>query len=366
MIRDVEDEGGTLTVLTVGLVLLAANVWYLHVYDVIADEGPLTTFPELFESINILVAGTSIALLLYGAVWLRRTDLPEEENWRVGVWCAAAFVGSAAVVAFLQVHWLLDGVAPPRQWLVEQYLVAVGVGAVGGLLVGVNDARRVQSRRTVATQRDAFAVVNEFLRHQVLNGMQVVVGYTDLLAAHVDEDHREYVEGIDERGEDITALVRRVNVMMRSISGETELGAVELAPVVEAEVAAAREQYPETTFETSDLPDVAVRADQLLEEVVGELLGNAAVHNDADDPRVDVAVRVSDQAATLSVADNGSGVPDERKGRVFDPGEEGPRKVGRGFGLYLVDVLVERYGGAVGVADNDPHGAVFEVELPIA
>jgi signal transduction histidine kinase len=39
---------------------------------------------------------------------------------------------------------------------------------------------------------------------------------------------------------------------------------------------------------------------------------------------------------------------------------------GTGLGLYLVRTLIDAYGGAVWVEDNDPEGAVFVVELPIA
>jgi signal transduction histidine kinase len=39
---------------------------------------------------------------------------------------------------------------------------------------------------------------------------------------------------------------------------------------------------------------------------------------------------------------------------------------GTGLGLYLVDTLVDRYGGEIRVEDNDPEGTVFVVELPLA
>jgi signal transduction histidine kinase len=39
---------------------------------------------------------------------------------------------------------------------------------------------------------------------------------------------------------------------------------------------------------------------------------------------------------------------------------------GTGLGLYLVETLVDRYGGNVYIKDNDPTGAVFVVELPVS
>ncbi|MFW6265473.1 MAG: ATP-binding protein, partial [Halanaeroarchaeum sp.] len=50
----------------------------------------------------------------------------------------------------------------------------------------------------------------------------------------------------------------------------------------------------------------------------------------------------------------------------FEEGKRGLDSDGTGLGLYLVSVLVDRYDGAVSVEDNEPAGAVFVVELPIA
>nr|WP_302080744.1 ATP-binding protein [Salinibaculum sp. KK48] len=49
----------------------------------------------------------------------------------------------------------------------------------------------------------------------------------------------------------------------------------------------------------------------------------------------------------------------------FGKGEKGLDSPGTGIGLYLVQTLLDQYGGDVWVADNDPEGAVFVVELPI-
>jgi signal transduction histidine kinase len=76
--------------------------------------------------------------------------------------------------------------------------------------------------------------------------------------------------------------------------------------------------------------------------------------------------RVTEGRVVVRVADNGPGVPDDRKEAVFGRGEKGLRSTGTGLGLYLVDTLVDSYGGRVRVEDNDPEGAVFVVELPLA
>jgi len=99
-----------------------------------------------------------------------------------------------------------------------------------------------------------------------------------------------------------------------------------------------------------------------LESVFRNLLNNAVQHNDGE-PTVVVTATADDDTVTVRVADDGPGVPDKQKQRVFERGEKGPTSDGTGLGLYLVGVLVDSYGGEITVTDNDPQGAVFEVEL---
>ena len=118
------------------------------------------------------------------------------------------------------------------------------------------------------------------------------------------------------------------------------------------------------TVEGEIQPEVVVWADELLAAVFENLLSNAVKHNDSDKPHIVVSVDEGDHSATVSIADNGPGVPDDRKGSIFDPGAQGEGSIGQGLGLYLVDTLVDRYGGTVQLEDNDPRGTVAVVELP--
>ncbi len=73
----------------------------------------------------------------------------------------------------------------------------------------------------------------------------------------------------------------------------------------------------------------------------------------------------------VDIADDGPGIPDERKEAIFDRSLMGLTKpVSRGLGLYLVKRLVENYGGEGWVEDRIPgdhtEGARFVVLLPTA
>ncbi|PSP43916.1 hypothetical protein BRC68_04820 [Halobacteriales archaeon QH_6_64_20] len=68
---------------------------------------------------------------------------------------------------------------------------------------------------------------------------------------------------------------------------------------------------------------------------------------------------------TPTVADDGPGAPDEPEGSAVGMAEHGSEG-GAGMGLFLVRSVVDRYGGDVGVTDNDPTGALFSLRFPTA
>ena len=67
----------------------------------------------------------------------------------------------------------------------------------------------------------------------------------------------------------------------------------------------------------------------------------------------------------LEVRDNGPGVSDEDKHRLFEP-YFSTKKSGTGLGLAIANTVVSDHGGQIRISDNIPTGAIFTVELPLS
>jgi signal transduction histidine kinase len=102
-------------------------------------------------------------------------------------------------------------------------------------------------------------------------------------------------------------------------------------------------------------------ADETLSSVIDNLVGNSIMHGHTD--AVDIEIGNDAGQCLIRVADNGRGIPDEIKARIFEEGFKFGEAGNTGFGLYIVKKTVERYGGSVVVMDNLPQGAVFELRL---
>ena len=141
------------------------------------------------------------------------------------------------------------------------------------------------------------------------------------------------------RPSDITVLVRRV---------VDSVGVSTARPVV---------------LEVADgLPEVLVDPDKFT-QVVTNLVENAVRHGEGE-VRVLVA-GPDDDAVTLQVSDQGEGIPDELRRRVFTKFGTGGARGGSGLGLYIVNGLVRAHGGAVDIGDAPGGGARVTTTWPV-
>ncbi len=117
----------------------------------------------------------------------------------------------------------------------------------------------------------------------------------------------------------------------------------------------------------SDLPLVLADA-PLLEQVLTNLLLNAALHTPADAP-IAIGAEVDHAASRLMIAvrDRGPGIPEELADTLFQKFSRGPaaRAGGLGLGLSIVKGFMLAQGGGVTVSANPGGGACFTLHLPL-
>jgi signal transduction histidine kinase len=190
--------------------------------------------------------------------------------------------------------------------------------------------------------------------------------WSEGLLETIDEEHRTDVRKITETSRHIHELTENSRAYMEAITGETELETepTRIDTVLEDELRKARSVTDGATFIVEDeIPPATVSANGMLSSVFRNLLNNAVQHSTEDAPTVEVSVVDRDRTVRVTVADDGPGVPDDRKGEIFGKGEHGLESTGTGIGLYLVNTLVTKFGGEVWVEDRDGSGAAFVVQL---
>lgn len=227
---------------------------------------------------------------------------------------------------------------------------------------------RSENEQQLRRQRDQMEFFNSILRHDMLNGMQIIRGNSSVLVSELDGDHGERAETILEWSDNIIDLGEKIRDILDTLTSEET---TELKPVVVNDVVSGLTEEIESIRDgvtvQIDCPDnTIIRANDLFVDVLRNLLINAVKHTAPDDVTVEITATAIDATVEIVVADDGPGIADDRKDDIFDRGETSTDSTGSGFGLYFVRSIIETYGGSVSVADNDPTGAQFILTVPNA
>lgn len=116
---------------------------------------------------------------------------------------------------------------------------------------------------------------------------------------------------------------------------------------------------------SSEKEEILAKFDRTqLIRVVTNLVKNATQALDGmEDPRILVRVEEDESDVFISVSDNGIGITEENKERVFEP-KFTTKSSGMGLGLAMVKNLVETYGGSINFTSKRNKGTIFTVRFP--
>jgi nitrogen fixation/metabolism regulation signal transduction histidine kinase len=122
---------------------------------------------------------------------------------------------------------------------------------------------------------------------------------------------------------------------------------------------------PYIYFSSEQEEIVAVFDRTQLIRVVTNLVKNAIqAMPKKDDPKINVHVGTNNNSVILIVSDNGSGVLEENKKKLFEP-KFTTKTSGMGLGLAMVKNIVENYKGSISFESEKDKGAVFKVIFPL-
>jgi len=102
-------------------------------------------------------------------------------------------------------------------------------------------------------------------------------------------------------------------------------------------------------------------------QVVINIVNNAIKYT-PEGSHITLSARKSNQLVVVEIADDGPGIPDEAKAKLFDMfytanNERGDGRRGLGLGLSLCKSIISAHGGTIEALDNHPQGTIFRFTL---
>ncbi len=248
-------------------------------------------------------------------------------------------------------------------------------------VVDITERKRAEESLKEAKQQTELYV--DLMGHDINNLNQSAMGYLELALQQMDSEKilrledRLLIERPMQALASSSTLIENVRKLQKLMAEGVKTKPTDLDEIFR--------ELEATTFHSKDrdiriiiqhVPGSTVRANELLKDVFVNLIANAVKHSDEKKPlTIEVKVEPFNENGQRNyrclVEDDGPGIPDELKSRLFHRFQRGAtRAYGKGLGLYLVRTLVEGYHGKVWVEDRVPDdytkGAKFVVILTAA
>lgn len=206
-------------------------------------------------------------------------------------------------------------------------------------------------------RRQRIEVLNRILRHNIRNNLDVIRADAELVT---DENRAASILETTETLEQLSADARRIETLLGRSQGERS--STDLGTVVRAVTEDVSENHPAASisFELAH-PTLTVDA-QLCRFALRNVVENAVVHNDRDEPRVEIWSTENEAGARVIVADDGPGIPESERS-VIETRSESQQSHASSLGLWATSWAVQQMGGDISFRDSDLGGTAVVIEL---
>lgn len=218
------------------------------------------------------------------------------------------------------------------------------------------------------------------MSHELRTPLNAIIGFSDIMVREMfgpigNQRYAEYAKLVHESGSLLLDLINDLLDMSKIEAGKYELHLedFQVREPIDAALQMLSSRAAEKSLVVSSVvaPErLTLRADRrVVKQVLLNLLSNAVKFSNTGG-RIEVRAEQSDAAMTLSVEDNGIGIPPEFLTKIAQPFEQAsndPARThgGSGLGLALVKSLVALHGGEFGVESTLGRGTRVTVKLPL-
>ncbi len=246
--------------------------------------------------------------------------------------------------------------------------------------VAIRNAQLFEETRRYAAElerrNDELDAYSYTVAHDLKAPLHIVIGYSNLLrtdfVSEMSEDVSRYLKHIENYAHKMNEIIEGLLLLARLREEQVTASRVEIGPVIEAALKRFEDPIRSQDIAVEVEPNLpsAFGHKPWLEEVFANLIENAIKYIGDENPEPSICIRgyLRDGMARYEVQDNGLGVAEEDLEHLFErftrfhPG----KSEGSGLGLSIVQRIVHRLEGKVGVESEPGKGSTFWFELPIA
>ncbi len=207
--------------------------------------------------------------------------------------------------------------------------------------------------------------------HDLKGPLASVMGIVNLARLEMhDEEIEKYFNMIETSVKRLDRTLLDLIELAKTRKGSSKLMQVNLKSIVDEILLSLRHVsgFSKINFEVKIDHHAEIMADKvLLLSVLQNLIHNAINYCNHDSPWVKIAVVSANAGVDIEIADNGKGIPDAIRNRVFEMFYRGnTESTGSGLGLFIVKNALEKMKGTIDLKSREGQGTVFTVHIPDA
>ena len=253
----------------------------------------------------------------------------------------------------------------PRTFLVYVNALKDEQGSTMGMVMVFDDLTELEKAQRMAAWREVARRIAHEVKNPLtpisLSAQRLKRRYSERISDPVfDECTRMIIDHV----ELIRNLVNEFSTFARFPTADPK--PCQLAPIIEETVSLYREGHPEVAFDmriAEDIPQMSLDRQQFKQAMINLVDNAVAAIRNQGTITIEAAYDPFLKMVRLEVADDGPGIADTDKIRLFEPNFS-TKKAGMGLGLTIVNSIVSDHNGMIRVQDNLPKGAKFVIELP--
>ena len=229
-----------------------------------------------------------------------------------------------------------------------------------GINAALSIQRNIQKRKQLE-KREEF--LHSILRHDVKNKNQVVRGYLELIEEYELQDEIEkFLEKAKKANKESQEIIEKVEDLKKINKSNTrpiKLNTVIKEVIQENKLEAQKNNIK--IIKNLNKTNIKVKGGPLLKEVFYNLINNSIKHSNGT--KIKIKTKNNPNKIEIIIEDNGKGIPDKEKQKVFEKGYKKGSSSGSGLGLALAKTAIQKYNGQIKIKDSELGGAKFEIHL---
>jgi two-component system nitrogen regulation sensor histidine kinase NtrY len=255
----------------------------------------------------------------------------------------------------------------PLSFLINLTTLKDEEGKSLGVVIVFEDLTQLIKAQRMAAWRE----VARRIAHEIKNPLTPIQLSAQRLRKRYLEKLQEDGAVFDECTRTIVKQVEELKGMVNEFSNFARMPASQPTPshlneIIQETLVLFQEAHKQVHFEfiPHDLPVFNLDRDQIKRVMINLIKNSLVAIGKEGEIRIETSYNPKLQMVRLEISDDGCGIPDEEKGKLFEP-YYSTKKSGTGLGLTIVNAIIADHNGYIRIRDHLPKGTTFLIELPV-